>query len=75
MPPALGATRVGGIDLNKPRMRVALAAALALTAAPRGFTVAEFTTRVQAMTGQARRSSTELGTTSMPARLDNHVTG
>jgi hypothetical protein len=47
----LGATRVGGIDLNKPRIRAALAAALALTAAPSGFTVAEFTAKVQAMTG------------------------
>jgi hypothetical protein len=53
LPSRLGATRVGGIDLNKPRIRAALSAALALTAAPRGFTVAEFTARVQAMTGQA----------------------
>jgi hypothetical protein len=53
LPSRLGATRTGGIDLNKPRIRAALSAALALTAAPRGFTVAEFTTRVQAMTGQA----------------------
>jgi hypothetical protein len=52
-PAQLGATRTGGIDLNQPRIRAALSAALALTAAPRGFTVAEFTTKVQAMTGQA----------------------
>jgi hypothetical protein len=51
LPSRLGATRVGGIDLNKPRIRAALAAALALTPAPRGFTVAEFTAKVQAMTG------------------------
>jgi hypothetical protein len=43
----LGATRTGGIDLNKPRIRAALSAALALAAAPHGFTVAEFTAKVQ----------------------------
>ena len=50
LPSRLGATRAGGIDLNKPRIRAALAAALALAAAPRGFTVAEFTARVHQMT-------------------------
>ena len=49
----LGATRVGGIDVNKPRMRAVLAAALALAIAPGGFTVADFTAKVRAMTGQA----------------------
>ena len=48
----LGATRVGGVDLNKPRMRDALRAALALAPAPNGFTVAEFTAKVHALTGQ-----------------------
>jgi hypothetical protein len=52
-PSRLGATRVGGIDLNKPRIRAALSAALALAAAPHGFTVAEFTAKVCGMTGQA----------------------
>ena len=47
----LGATRVGGVDLNKPRMRDALRAALALVAAPKGFTVAEFAAKVHSMTG------------------------
>jgi hypothetical protein len=46
-PARLGATRTGGIDLNKPRIRVALSAALALAAAPRGFTVAEFTAKAR----------------------------
>jgi hypothetical protein len=50
---SLGATRTGGIDLNKPRIRAALAAALALAAAPRGFTVADFTARVQHLTRSA----------------------
>jgi hypothetical protein len=52
LPTQIGATRVGGIDLNRPRMRAALAAVLALTAAPGGFTVAQFTTKVHTMTGQ-----------------------
>jgi hypothetical protein len=47
LPSRLGATRVGGIDLNKPRIRAALSAALALAAAPRGFTVAEHAARVR----------------------------
>jgi hypothetical protein len=51
-PSKLAATRVGGIDLNRPRARAALAATLALAVAPAGFTVAEFTTKVRAMTGQ-----------------------
>jgi hypothetical protein len=52
VPSTLAATRVGGIDLNRPRIRAALAGALALAVAPQGFTVAEFTTKVRAMTGQ-----------------------
>ena len=52
MPSRLGATRVGGIDLNKPRIRAALSAALALAAAPHGFTVAEHAAKVRSMTGQ-----------------------
>jgi hypothetical protein len=50
-PTQLGATRVGGIDLNRPRIRDALSAVLALSAASGGFTVAEFTTKVHTMTG------------------------
>ena len=44
----IGATRVGGIDLNRPRMRTALAAVLVLAAAPNGFTVADFAEQVRA---------------------------
>jgi hypothetical protein len=47
----LGATRVGGVDLNKKRMRDALSAVLALAPAPHGFTVAEFAAKVHAITG------------------------
>ena len=52
LPSQLGATRTGGIDLNKPRIRATLSAALALTAAPCGFTVAEFTAKFRAITGR-----------------------
>ena len=51
LPSQVSTTRVSGVDLNKPRIRAALAAALALAAAPHGFTVAEHATRVRAMTG------------------------
>jgi hypothetical protein len=47
LPSQLGSTRTGGIDLNKPRIRAALAAALTLAAAPQGFTVAQFTTQTR----------------------------
>jgi hypothetical protein len=57
LPAQIGATRIGGIDLNKPRIRAALAAALALAAAPHGFTVAEFTAKVSRMTGLAGYTS------------------
>ncbi len=56
-PSQIGATRVGGVDLNKPRIRAALSAALALSAAPGGFTVTEFTTKVHAMTGDTDYTS------------------
>jgi hypothetical protein len=47
LPSRPGATRTGGTGLNKPPIRAALSAALALAAAPHGFTVAEFTAKVQ----------------------------
>jgi hypothetical protein len=50
-PGYLGATRLGGIDINRPRARAALSAALALAACPGGFTAASFTAKVQAITG------------------------
>jgi hypothetical protein len=52
LPAQIGTTRVGGVDVNKPRIRAALSAALALSTAPSGFTVTEFTTKVHTMTGQ-----------------------
>ena len=55
LPSQIGSTRVGGIDLNQPRLRATLAAVLALAPAPGGFTVAQLTAKVQAMTGQTDR--------------------
>ncbi|HYY81311.1 MAG TPA: hypothetical protein VFD04_19340, partial [Actinomycetes bacterium] len=52
LPARIGRTRIGGIDLNKPRMRAALAAVLALSAAPDGFTVADLAAKIQQMGGQ-----------------------
>jgi hypothetical protein len=53
LPSQIGATRVGGIDLNKPRMRSALSAAVALSAGPEGFTVADVAAKVRSMTGHS----------------------
>jgi hypothetical protein len=50
-PSQVGNTRVGGIDMNKPRSRAVLAAAAALSVAPDGFTVADLAAKVHAMTG------------------------
>jgi hypothetical protein len=50
-PSQVAGTRIGGIDMNIPRVRAGLAAALALAVAPAGFTVAQFTAQVGAMTG------------------------
>ena len=51
LPSQLGCTHVGGIDLNKPRIRAALAAVLALAPAPGGFSVHDLAVKVHAMTG------------------------
>ncbi len=51
-PSQLGATRVGGVDLNKQRARDALRSLLALAASPRGFTAADFAAKVRSMTGR-----------------------
>ena len=58
LPTQLGATRVGGVDVNKTRIHTALAAVLALAVAPDGFTVAEFTAKVHALTGQTDQDYT-----------------
>ena len=50
-PTLIGRTRVGGIDLDKARTRSVLAAIVALSAAPDGFSVADLATKVHALTG------------------------
>jgi hypothetical protein len=57
-PSQVGATRVGGIDLNRPRIRAALTAVLALAIAPDGFTVADLADKVRSLTGQAHTDYT-----------------
>ncbi len=47
----VGAVRVSGIDLNKPRIHAALTAVLALATAPSGFTVGQLVAKVHTMTG------------------------
>jgi hypothetical protein len=51
LPSRLGATRVGGVDVNKPRTRATLNAVLALAPAPGGFTVKDLAGKVHTMTG------------------------
>jgi hypothetical protein len=53
LPSRLGKTRVGGVDLNNPRIRTALSAVLALAPSPAGFSATDFRAKVQSMTGQS----------------------
>jgi len=46
-PGQLGTTRVGGVDLNKPRIRAVMAAVVALSATPELFTSAHLAARVR----------------------------
>jgi hypothetical protein len=50
LPARTGTGRIAGLDLNKPRIRAALAAALALAPAPGGFTATDFTAQVRHLT-------------------------
>jgi hypothetical protein len=50
----VGKTRVGGIDLNKPRMRLVAEAVIALSASPGGFTVSDLAARVRALAKQSQ---------------------
>lgn len=58
LPANVGKTRVGGVDINRPRTRTVLAAVLALASSPTGFTVAELTTKARTMTGLTPSSYT-----------------
>ncbi len=61
LPAQTGPRRTAGVDLNKPRIRAALAAALALAPAPGGFTVAEHAAKVRQITGQAGYTTRQAG--------------
>jgi hypothetical protein len=50
-PAHVGQTKVGGIDLNKPRMRRVADAVLALSSSPIGFTSSDLDQKVRAMSG------------------------
>ena len=50
-PAQIGQTKVGGIDLNKIRMRRAAEAVLALSASPGGFTASDLARQVRSMNG------------------------
>jgi hypothetical protein len=50
LPSVLGKTRVGGVDLNKLRLRTVLTAVLALAPSPTGFSLNELTERITSTT-------------------------
>jgi len=52
LPSRLGKTRVGGIDLNNPRVRTTLNAIIALSPSPRGFSLSDLQAKVHAMSGR-----------------------
>ena len=52
-PAHVGQTKVGGIDLNKPRMRRVADALLALASSPTGFTASDLAEKVRAMSGES----------------------
>ena len=51
MPSQVGQTRVGGVDLTKPRARAVVEAVIGLASAPDGFSVSEVATQVQVVMG------------------------
>lgn len=57
-PSSVGQTRVGGVDVNKPRMRAVIEAVLGLAAAPQGFRSAELAEKVQALLGVTTQAYT-----------------
>src|SRR3954447_26276849 len=52
-PSQVGKTKVGGIDLNKARMRSVVEALIALAASPGGFTASQLTSQVRALGKQS----------------------
>jgi hypothetical protein len=56
-PSRVGKTKVGGIDLNRKRMRLVAEAVIALSASPHGFTASELADRVEHSATTANRST------------------
>ena len=54
----LGASRIGGIDINKPRIRASLSAVTAPAPAPDGFTDSDFDNKVRNLTRQTEHDCT-----------------
>ena len=52
-PSVVGKARVGGIDVNKPRMRAVLKAVLSLSSSPNGFSASAVASEVCHLTGQS----------------------
>jgi hypothetical protein len=57
-PSVVGATRVGGVDFNRPRMRLAIQAILALSTSPKGFTAGEVANKVRELGGLPEKAYT-----------------
>jgi DNA-binding transcriptional ArsR family regulator len=66
LPSRVGTTRVGGVDINRPRIRAVLEAVVALSITPRGFTASELAEKLREILGdsaaqyQARHASYDL---------------
>ncbi len=58
LPAVLGKTRVGGVELNKPRIRTVLAAVLALAPSPTGFSVSELAAKITTVSNHIERAYT-----------------
>lgn len=53
LPSKVGTTRVGGIDVNRPRMQAVMEGVIGLSTNPRGFTASELTGRVKEILGDS----------------------
>lgn len=58
-PGLLGAVRVGGIDMNRPRMRAVMEAVLALSPNPQGFTSSQHAEKVRELLGDETYSASK----------------
>lgn len=52
-PTVVGKTRVGGVDINKPRMRAVMEAVVALSTVPGGFSAIDLADKVRELQGQS----------------------